>query len=261
VHAALVCSGSASSGYQDWAFDSNRAWDGREMQFGLVQHFADRVVWLHDRIGYVDRFLSGDEVSLVTSELQFAYWQPSPTYQPTPDGTMQDVVTDFRTSESAYYRWFTAKLVDFLGNLDQRIGSAFGFEAEYLEPWQATRYKPGGFFDFHRDSGYWSDHAAGERITTFLLHLVAADAGGSTLFRALDVDVPAAPGRLVFWLNLHDNNGQADYRMIHSSAPVKKGSKLTLATWQRQRPFPRADARKDVEVDALRGRQQDANEA
>jgi hypothetical protein len=209
------------------------------MHSNLIQHFGDQLVFLHDRIGYIDRFLSPDDVSFVTRELQYAYWRPSPTYQAMPDGTARDVVNSFRTSESAYYHWFTPKLLDFLANLDQRVSSLFGFDTACLEPWQATRYKPGGSFEFHRDSGYWSDHPAGDRITTFLLHLVPADVGGATSFRALGFDVPAAPGRLVFWLNLHDDTGQADYRMIHSGAPVEKGIKLTLASWQRQRPFPR----------------------
>jgi hypothetical protein len=233
------------------------------MQFNLIQDFADRVVWMHDRIGYVDQFLSSDDVSFVRHELQYAYWRPSPTYQSMPDGTMRDVVNSFRTSESAYYHWFTSKLSDFLAKLDHRISTAFRFEPECLEPWQATRYKPGGSFEFHRDSGYWGDHPSGERITTFLLHLVAAEMGGSTSFRALDLDVPAAPGRLVFWLNLHDHNGRADYRMIHSGAPVKKGTKLTLATWQRERTFPRGAEPPGVdERDALGEREtRDANEA
>jgi hypothetical protein len=63
------------------------------MQFNLVRHFGDRVVWPHERIGYVDAFLSSDDVALVTRELRFAYWRPSPTYQTMPDGTMQDIVT------------------------------------------------------------------------------------------------------------------------------------------------------------------------
>jgi 2OG-Fe(II) oxygenase superfamily len=217
------------------------------MPFNLDQDFADQVVWVHDRIGYVDLFLSGDEVSKVTRELQYAYWQPSPTYQEMPDGTMQDVVNGFRTSESAYCHWFTSKLRDLLINLDQRVSTAFGFDRECLEPWQATKYKPGGSFEFHRDSGYWGDHPAGERITTFLLHLVPADVGGWTSFRALDLIVPAATGRLVFWLNLNDDNARADYRMIHAGAPVEKGTKLTLATWQRQRPFPRAHLQHGVD--------------
>jgi hypothetical protein len=208
------------------------------MQFKLVKDFADRVVWLDQRIGYVDLFLSPDDVRFVTEELQYSYWQPSPTYEALPDGTRRNVVNSFRSSESAYYHWFTPKLLDFLADIDRQISTAFGFERECLEPWQATRYNPGGSFEFHRDSGYWADHPAGERIATFLLHLVAADAGGSTSFRALGFDVPPAPGRLVFWLNLHDN-GQADYRMIHSGTPVEKGTKVTLATWQRQRAFQR----------------------
>ena len=208
------------------------------MRFKLRKSFANRVVWLHECIGYVDQFLSADDVSLVTKELEFAYWRPSPTYVAMPDGTRKDIVNTFRTSDSAYYHWFTPGLLEFLTGVDRRVSDAFKFDVECLEPWQATRYKPGGSFEYHRDSGYWGDHPSGERITTFLLHLIAADAGGSTSFRALNIDVPPAPGRLVFWLNLHDDGG-ADYRMIHSGAPVKKGIKLTLASWQRQRPFPR----------------------
>ena len=73
------------------------------MQFNLVQDLADRVVWNHRKIGYIDLFLSSDDVSFVTSELQSAYWRPSQTYQAMPDGTRRDVVNSFRTSESAYY--------------------------------------------------------------------------------------------------------------------------------------------------------------
>jgi hypothetical protein len=222
------------------------------MPFTLAPHFADRVVWLHESLGYVDRFLSPDEVSFVTTELQYAYWRPSPTYTAMPDGTRQDVVNSFRSSDSAYYHWFTPKLLDFLEGVDAQVSTAFAFERACLEPWQATRYKPGGSFEYHRDSGYWSDHPAGERITTFLLHVVAADVGGATSFRALGLDVPAAPGRLVFWLNLHDD-GQADYRMIHSGAPVEKGTKLTLASWQRERPFPRGVPDEDASVEETHG--------
>jgi hypothetical protein len=210
------------------------------MKFKLAKHLADRTVWLHERVGYVDLFLSPEHVRLVIEELKYAYWQPSPTYEALPDGTRRNIVNRFRSSESAYYHWFSPKLLAFLANIDRQISTAFGFASECLEPWQATRYKPGGSFEFHRDSGYWADDPAGERVTTFLLHLVAADAGGSTSFRALGFEVAAAPGRLVFWLNLNDN-GQADHRMIHSGTPVEKGTKVTLATWQRQHPFPRFD--------------------
>ncbi len=209
------------------------------MPFQITGDLANQVTWAHDRIGYIDQFLSPDEVSFVTRELEYAYWRPSPTYQAMPDGTRRDIVNSFRSSDSAYYHWFTPQLLDFLSRVDRRISAAFGLRPECLEPWQATRYKPGGSFEFHRDSGYWGDHPAGERITTFLLHLIAADAGGATSFRALGIDVPPAPGRLVFWRNLDDESGLADYRMIHSGAPVEKGTKLTLASWQRERPFPR----------------------
>src|SRR5215469_7654892 len=96
--------------------------------FNLARDFADQVVWLHDRIGYVDRFLSNDDVSFVASELQYAYWRPSPTYEALPDGTRRDVVNSFRTSESAYYQWFSPKLLDFLEHLDRRVSTLFQFQ-------------------------------------------------------------------------------------------------------------------------------------
>lgn len=208
------------------------------MRFNVAEELGARVAWLHDNLGYIDSFLSPDQVSVVGSELQYAYWRPSPTYVAMPDGTRRDIVNTFRSSESAYYHWFSPKLLAFLAEIDRQISAAFGFRPEHLEPWQATRYGRNGAFEYHRDSGYWGDHPAGERITTFLLHVVAADAGGATSFRALDLEVPAAPGRLVFWLNLRDN-GHADHRMIHAGAPVEQGTKLTLTTWQREHPFPR----------------------
>jgi hypothetical protein len=75
----------------------------------------------------------------------------------------------------------------------------------------------------------WSDHPAGERITTFLPGITMKFERSTWLIARC----------LVFWRNLDDESGLADYRMIHSGAPVEKGTKLTLASWQRERPFPR----------------------
>ena len=204
----------------------------------LFRSLGARVTWLHENLGYIDSFLSPEDLAQIQTELQNAYWRPSPTYVAMPDGTRRNIVNSFRSSDSAYYHWFSPELAALLADIDTRISDSFGFDAKLLEPWQATRYTTGGCFDFHRDSGYWGDHPSGERIITFLLHILAADEGGATSFRALGVEVPPAAGRLVFWLNLHAS-GHADYRMIHASAPVERGTKMTLTTWQRERPFLR----------------------
>ena len=42
---------------------AQRAWEREKMPFDLIPNFADQIAWLHDRIGYVDLFLSSDHVA------------------------------------------------------------------------------------------------------------------------------------------------------------------------------------------------------
>lgn len=189
-----------------------------------------------DSIRYYDDFLSEKECAIALEELSESFWQPSLTYTPDENNVYIDILTDFRKSETAQQRWFSKKLERLLAKLEKRLAEIFNFEIDYLEPWQATRYPLQGKFDYHVDAGYWTDHPAGERTLTFLIYLKTPVKGGGTHFRALDKYVDAKAGRLLVWNNLFDN-GLANYQMIHSSTPLKKGEKTTLVTWLRQKPF------------------------
>jgi prolyl 4-hydroxylase len=189
-----------------------------------------------EEILVLDGFLSRDTCARVLTELDGALWQPSPTYKKQADGSYRNVVTDFRTSETAHQEWFSAPLKSALAQVERRLGALFDVTAPALEAWQATRYRHRGKFDYHLDAGYWEGHYAGDRILTFLLYLDTPRRGGGTHFRALDVHIEARAGRLLVWHNLFPNGG-CDHRMIHSSTPLLAGHKTTLVTWQRQKRY------------------------
>lgn len=197
----------------------------------------------------VDDFLSRGECERMRKELDFTFWRPSLTYQRQPDDAYRHVLTDTRVSDTAHQDLFSDALLDLLGKIEARLCASFGIEPVLLESWQATRYPIGGKFDYHLDSGYWDDHHAGDRVRTFLLHLATPDIGGGTHFRALDVLVEARERRLVVWDDLFPD-GSPNHSMIHAGLPLLAGEKVTLVTWQRQRPFRSTTSFEEKEVHA-----------
>jgi len=191
---------------------------------------------ISDEICYIDNFISAQECSFLLDELSIAFWQPSLTYQKQEDNSYQNVLTAFRRSETAHQEWFNEDLNDMIRVIEERIVSHFHIKTENLENWQATDYPLGGKFDYHLDAGYWDDHYAGDRILTFLLYLRTAEEGGGTHFRAMDQYIDAKACRLLVWSNLFPN-GDCDHRMVHSGAPLIKGRKTTLVSWERQKKY------------------------
>jgi hypothetical protein len=184
----------------------------------------------------VDGFVSAAACREVLAELDHALWKPSLTYQPSADEMHKQVLTQNRVSETAHQDFFPSQLVELLNPIEEHLTEEFGIDRGHLEWWQATRYPAGGHLGYHLDAGYWDEHYAGDRLLTFLLFLTTPVAGGGTHFRALDLLVEARAGRLLAWKNLFADGG-ANHSMIHAGTPVCKGEKVTLVTWQRQRPF------------------------
>jgi hypothetical protein len=184
----------------------------------------------------IDEFVSPLECSDLLAELEYAFWRPSRTYQRQADDSYASVVAGNRLSETAHQHVFPDELVLLVTRVEERLVESFGLDVADLEWWQGTRYPIGGKFDYHLDSGYWNEYHAGDRVTTFLLYLTTPLEGGGTHFRALDVLVEAQAGRLLAWKNLFPD-GRPNHTMIHAGAPVLAGDKVTLVTWQRQRPF------------------------
>jgi prolyl 4-hydroxylase len=184
----------------------------------------------------LDGFLSNAECQEILRELEFTLWRPSLAYQRGPSGYQNVLNLAFRVSLTAFEEWFTDELKDILRQIERRLQKIVAFDPRHLESWQASKYAANGYVNYHLDSGYWNGHSSGDRVFTFLLYLTTPQKGGSTHFRALDIDVAARTGRLLAWHNLFED-GAADYRMIHAGRPLLEGEKITLVTWVRQHPY------------------------
>lgn len=183
-----------------------------------------------------DAFISPAECASILRELDHSYWHSSAIINKRTGRVRLEVQERYRGSTTSHQEWFSARLNATVRRIERRLAKQFGCDPSALEPWQATRYEKGGRFDYHVDGGSWKTSPAGERKRTYLLYLVAPDAGGETHFRALDILVRPEPGRLVAWTNLLPS-GDCDYGMIHAGLPVRRGTKTTLVTWERQRPL------------------------
>jgi prolyl 4-hydroxylase len=187
-------------------------------------------------LAWTDAFVPPRRCAFILDELQFAFWHPSSVVRAAAGGPMQWQYSNTRISSTANEEWFSAELRHEIRGIERRVARLVGQPPECFETWQATHYRTGGRFDFHNDAGYWTGDAAGERRFTVLLYLQQPEKGGSTRFRELRKDVEPVAGRLLVWKNLLPG-GERNPRMIHASAPVRKGNKTVLVTWVRERPF------------------------
>jgi prolyl 4-hydroxylase len=187
-------------------------------------------------LAWMDGFLPAQTCALLIEELNFTLWRPSTVVSRYADGLLRDHPSRCRVSETSTQEWFSRELLREIRNIERRLVRLLGLPLECYEPWQATRYGVGGKFAFHNDAGHWKNDQAGERRTSVILYLQSPREGGSTRFRDLRRDVEPRAGRLLVWNNLLES-GECNPRMIHSSVPVRRGTKSVLVTWIRQRPI------------------------
>jgi prolyl 4-hydroxylase len=184
-------------------------------------------------IVWIDGFLGAKVCAQILDELRFAFWWPSTVVNRSRKGDLTSFASQTRQSETTTQEWFTAQLVAELAHIEGRLFQTLRLQASRIEPWQATRYGPGGRFDSHDDAGVFAGEPAGERDTTLVLYVEAPQGGGETAFPQLQLVVPPVPGRLVAWQNLLPD-GTVNRKMRHTSRPVSAGTKTTLVTWSRQ---------------------------
>jgi prolyl 4-hydroxylase len=179
----------------------------------------------------IDRFIGPDRCRQMLEELSFAFWRPSTVVA---HGSEGYEVSAMRVSETTDESWFTPQMTVHIADLDARLSSMLPHFRRRREPWQVTRYRRGGRFDYHLDAGHWPNDPCGERKYTVLLFLNTARCGGETHFPFLDLTIAARAGRLVIWQNLV-GGAVCDERMSHASLPLLRGRKAVLVTWVRQR--------------------------
>lgn len=108
-----------------------------------------------------------------------------------------------------------------------------------FEALQFTHYRPGQFFNEHNDMlPSHAVNAAGHRLVTLFIYLVAPESGGRTLFPRLGLAVDPVPGRAVVWPNVLDERlSLEDARTTHAGEAVNAGEKLGLNMWGHRGTF------------------------
>ena len=193
---------------------------------------------------WADGFVDQAACARIMEELEYCFWSPSTVVSRNLEGALHNHLSRSRRSESTCEAWFSTPLRRETLRIGRRLSRELGQPLDRFEPWQVTRYGIGEWFGYHCDSGLWGDDPAGERRTTVILYVQAPRSGGATHFCEFGLEVAPAPGRLVVFHNLLPD-GSCNRQMIHSSLPVRRGRKVTLVTWIRERAVRTATQQKE----------------
>jgi len=145
-----------------------------------------------------------------------------------------------RTSEGTYFRRAENELV---ARIEVRIAELTSCPLDNGEPIQVLHYRPGAEYKPHFDYFNPADAGnrqvlsmGGQRVATLIMYLNDVEAGGSTVFPQIGLDVLPKRGNAVFFAYA-DENGNLDNRTLHGGSPVGAGEKWIATKWFRQRAY------------------------
>ena len=171
---------------------------------------------------------------LTAAECSYLVSQADPLFQPAiviNSVTGETMPNPVRTSENAGFPWISETPA--IHALNRRMAAASGTRAEWGEPLQILRYRPGQQYKPHYDG------IAGEpnqRILTMLVYLNDGFTGGETAFVRTGLKVVGKPGDALLFRNA-DDRGNPDPIAEHAGLPVTSGEKLIASRWIRQARF------------------------
>jgi prolyl 4-hydroxylase len=148
-----------------------------------------------------------------------------------------------RTSSTAYLP--PGEPGTLVERLERRAAALLGVPMDHLETLQLLRYEPSQKYDAHWDFFRTGPDAANNRTKTALVYLndlETGDAGGSTRFPKLNLEVKPALGRVVVWHNCAAEPGKAavakdcDDRTLHAGEPPERSVKYAINIWARNLP-------------------------
>lgn len=145
-----------------------------------------------------------------------------------------------RTSSGTHFSRGENELV---ARIERRIAEAIDGPVENGEPIQILHYTPGTQYKPHYD---YFDPAlpgndkvlamGGQRMATLVMYLNDVEAGGSTVFPKVGLDVLPRRGSAVYFAYATPD-GQLDARTLHGGSPVAAGEKWIATKWLRQRAY------------------------
>ena len=150
---------------------------------------------------------------------------------------------DIHPHRTSYGTYFNRGENELIQRLEQRIAELVQYPVENGEPIQILHYEPGGEYKPHFD--YFDPKhpgneqvltQGGQRIATLIMYLSDVEAGGSTVFPEVGIDVLPRQGNAVYFAYCSEN-GTLDTRSLHGGSPVGAGEKWIATKWFRQRRY------------------------
>ena len=130
-----------------------------------------------------------------------------------------------------------------VAEIEQRLAQHVSLPVEHGEGMQVIRYGHGQEFKPHHD---YFDPALpgfaetldrrGQRRTTVLMYLSAPEAGGETIFPAINLRIKPTTGYALCFKNLLDD-GSLDVKSLHGSLPVSAGEKWVATKFLHEKPI------------------------
>jgi len=145
-----------------------------------------------------------------------------------------------RTSSGTHFARGENELVS---RIEHRIAELVQCPVERGEPIQVLHYLPGGEYRPHHDyfdpTNKGNEQVlahGGQRIATLVMYLNDVDAGGSTVFPEIGLDVLPRKGHGIYFAYCAED-GRLDSRSLHGGSPVSAGEKWIATKWFRQRDY------------------------
>ncbi|MEE4246521.1 MAG: 2OG-Fe(II) oxygenase [Kangiellaceae bacterium] len=162
--------------------------------------------------------------------------QPSVIHNPT---TGQSEPHPFRTSYGASFSEMPPLLL--LSFIEVYIAEKLHLDLNEMESPQLLKYDINQEYKAHYD--FLSDEAlalqkmpGNQRVKTHIIYLNDNYDGGETEFNKLNISVKGKAGDLLSFANSNKSD-KIITESLHSSRPIKQGTKWVLVTWQRQRAW------------------------
>ena len=143
-----------------------------------------------------------------------------------------------RTSSGMFFERGESPLIC---RIEARIGQLLGWPVDHGEGLQILRYGPGAEYKPHYD---YFDPAepgtpkilqrGGQRVATLIVYLATPEAGGSTVFPDVGLEVAPQQGHAVFF---NYPRAHPASLTLHGGTPVRIGEKWIATKWLRERVF------------------------
>jgi prolyl 4-hydroxylase len=153
-------------------------------------------------------------------------------------GSEGSEVNAARTSDGMFFERGESELIR---RVEQRIATLLRWPLDHGEGLQVLRYRPGAEYQPHYDY-FEPNHAStpgiltrgGQRVATLVIYLNTPEAGGSTIFPDIGLDVAPVKGNAVFFSY---DRPHPSTQTLHGGSPVLEGEKWVATKWLRQGVF------------------------